>query len=78
MTRGVRERAPRRGGEPAARCDAAPLLAAAPRYVAPEVGLRGPQKAGGLTESDFVMAAKIDAVEVGDLLSKKQPDAAAP
>lgn len=28
---------------------------------------------GGLTENDFILASKIDAVEKADLLSKKQP-----
>lgn len=28
---------------------------------------------GGLTENDFVVAAKIDRLELGDLLSKKPP-----
>ena len=28
---------------------------------------------GGLTENDFIMAAKINAVEFGDLLPKKKP-----
>ncbi len=28
---------------------------------------------GGLTENDFIVAAKIDAVEKADLLSKKPP-----
>eukprot|EP00898_Chlorokybus_atmophyticus_P008231 jgi/Chlat1/8409/Chrsp80S07840 len=31
--------------------------------------------AGGLTENDFIMAAKLDALDVTDLLSKKQPAA---